>query len=454
MFIGNIVKNGMVFYIQNFLVAMTMIYFIAARKRDIIKLKNILIDSLFVVAFIAVAIGILSSNLIPHYVIKVMEPGGGLNTIVFIMTMLYIKLRYKTNYTFVLGISFFFASVIVQLIVVYISLSLRSVIFPVGNLSALSELLETIFTWIVIPDIFLMLFAYKANKWMDKNGFYLSKRDQLIIITSNILLLITISVLDIIVASVAYQNTKEILSYGFINRKIFIIKIILLLFAMLNMYFYLTTNNLQRKLYEKDTEDILKEYSASYIDKAKEYSDKVSDLMHDFKNHIMVLDSLSDNKEEMQKYIEPLLKNASVDDMVLTGNRLADIVLNEKVEDMKKYNIEYDIKAAIPPEISIDDYDLSAILFNTIDNAIEACSHVKGERKLNIDIFCKSNNLVYNISNSYSQKKESGRNYADKGKLKSGIGMKIIENIVDKYDGDIDISKDNGVYKLSLFVKI
>ena len=140
--------------------------------------------------------------------------------------------------------------------------------------------------------------------------------------------------------------------------------------------------------------------------------------------------------------------------MVLTGNRLADIVLNEKVEDMKKYNIEYDIKAAIPPEISIDDYDLSAILFNTIDNAIEACSHVKGERKLNIDIFCKSNNLVYNISNSYSQKKESGRNYADKGKLKSGIGMKIIENIVDKYYGDIDISKDDEMYKLSLFVKI
>lgn len=29
MFIGNIVKNGMFFYIQNFLVAMTMIYFIA-----------------------------------------------------------------------------------------------------------------------------------------------------------------------------------------------------------------------------------------------------------------------------------------------------------------------------------------------------------------------------------------------------------------------------------------
>ncbi|MEG0249330.1 MAG: GHKL domain-containing protein [Peptostreptococcus sp.] len=454
MLIDSIIENGIIFYVQNFLVAMTMIYFIATRKEDLIKLKNVLIDALFVAVFIAIAMGIFSSKIIPYYVIKVIEPGGGLNIIVFIMTMVYIKLRYKTNYTFVLGISFFFASVIVQLIVVYISLSIRSVLFPAENLSDLSGLIEIILTWIVIPDVFLMLFAYKANKWMSKNGFYLSKRDQIIIITSNILLLITISVLDGILALVAYESPKEIFSFSLINSKIFTIKIILLLFAMLNMYFYLTTNNLQRKLYEKDTEDILKDYSASYIDKAKEYSEKMSKLVHDFKNHIMVLDSLSDNKEEMQKYIEPLLKNAKVDDIVITGNKLADIVLNEKVEDMKKYNIEYDIKAAIPPDISIDDYDLTSILFNTIDNAIEASSHVDGERKIYIDIFSKGNNLVYNISNNYVENLLGDRNYADKPKLKRGIGMKLVKDIVEKYKGDVDISQDKGIYELRLFIKI
>lgn len=48
---------------------------------------------------------------------------------------------------------------------------------------------------------------------------------------------------------------------------------------------------------------------------------------------------------------------------------------------MKGFNINYNIKAAVPPELKIDECDLASILFNTIDNDIEACSHVEGFKK-------------------------------------------------------------------------
>ena len=54
--------------------------------------------------------------------------------------------------------------------------------------------------------------------------------------------------------------------------------------------------------------------------------------------------------------------------------------MNDKYSEAILHGIDFDIKAIAPPKINIEDIDLSSILFNTIDNAIEACLNCsKGE---------------------------------------------------------------------------
>ncbi|SHE71415.1 hypothetical protein SAMN02745784_01583 [Tissierella praeacuta DSM 18095] len=55
------------------------------------------------------------------------------------------------------------------------------------------------------------------------------------------------------------------------------------------------------------------------------------------------------------------------------------IILNNKYSERTMKNIDFDIKTIILLEIDIDNMDLSSILFNTIDNAIEAYLNYSGK---------------------------------------------------------------------------
>lgn len=55
------------------------------------------------------------------------------------------------------------------------------------------------------------------------------------------------------------------------------------------------------------------------------------------------------------------------------------IILNNKYSERTMKNIDFDIKTIILLEIDIDNMDLSSILFNTIDDAIEAYLNYSGK---------------------------------------------------------------------------
>lgn len=219
------------------------------------------------------------------------------------------------------------------------------------------------------------------------------------------------------------------------------------------MFLYL--NGIQNKIiYMQNTENLLREKTGDYLEYAKEYNENISKLMHDFKNHMTVLNLMADNNESVQEYLKPLIEENKSKDMIMTGNNIVDIIVNEKSKDMEKFNIDFDVKAAVPPDVNIDEYDLAAILFNTIDNAIEASSHVKGERKIFIEMFVRGNKLLYSIENTFESEGGSFRNYAEKNLGRRGFGMDIVKEITQRYNGDIDISSNRNKYNLKLFVEI
>ncbi|MBU5256505.1 hypothetical protein [Tissierella praeacuta] len=55
------------------------------------------------------------------------------------------------------------------------------------------------------------------------------------------------------------------------------------------------------------------------------------------------------------------------------------IILNNKYSERTMKDICFDIKEIVLLEIDIDNMDLSSILFNTIDNAIEAYLNYSGK---------------------------------------------------------------------------
>lgn len=69
-----------------------------------------------------------------------------------------------------------------------------------------------------------------------------------------------------------------------------------------------------------------------------------------------------------------------------SGNNTVDIVLNSKVNVAESCDITITVNAKITNEIKIDDIDLSVILGNLIDNAIEAATKENEKKYVHIQI--------------------------------------------------------------------
>lgn len=130
-----------------------------------------------------------------------------------------------------------------------------------------------------------------------------------------------------------------------------------------------------------------------------------------------------------------------------TGNNTVDIILNSKVNVAQHHGITCTINAKITEKIDISDIDLSVILGNLIDNAIDAT--LKEENKnIHIQISQIKGILVVKIINYFSGEKiifETAKNNS----LLHGIGLKSVKHLVNKYNGIFSIElKDNYVIAL------
>ena len=105
---------------------------------------------------------------------------------------------------------------------------------------------------------------------------------------------------------------------------------------------------------------------------------------HDYHNHIQTMKAYltMGETERLGKYLDRLDQDlTTVDTVVKTGNVMIDAVLNSKLSLAKARNIAVEAKAIVPADLEISEIDLSLIIGNLMDNAMEACLQIREEEK-------------------------------------------------------------------------
>ena len=172
---------------------------------------------------------------------------------------------------------------------------------------------------------------------------------------------------------------------------------------------------------------------------------------HEFRHHIDCLCGLLKNEDYVyaKEYVDRLNRDFMETLKVFnTGNPIVDSVLNQKIISARNKGINLIPVFNDLSKLRMEKDDIVVILSNLLDNAIEACERLaeeKKEIKLYIEDDAESTTLV--IKNPLEKEilMNNGRFITSKGdKLKHGIGMSNVKNIVEKYDGECMIStKDN-----------
>ena len=236
-----------------------------------------------------------------------------------------------------------------------------------------------------------------------------------------------------------------------------------LLFTVNIVTYRVYTNTVDIMNFQKDKE-LLEEQNSFYksqIKLIKENEETIKSYKHDIKNHITVLKLLIEQNENDKaiEYLEEICDiGASGKKYISSGNDIIDNVVNYKLNLAKNEKIKFDIDISVSKKLFIPPYDITVILGNLLDNAIEACRELdESERKIVLKINENKSKLTIYIQNKFDKtlKKEHGDFATTKDdKNEHGYGIKNIKKSVEKNKGacEFDIVDENIFTVLIVFV--
>lgn len=211
---------------------------------------------------------------------------------------------------------------------------------------------------------------------------------------------------------------------------------------LLMVYFYFHQSQLKMQISVLDTQYDLIE--SQYV-RAQNFYTENAKLYHDIKHHLRALERLLQNgdRREALAYIESVQEPLQCKMIpVHTGVDIVDTVIYEAKEKAEQRNILLVVETPILPSgLKLEDREFCVLFANLLNNALEAA---KEQIRLNIAI--TAGFLVIEMQNDYKEKPVVKNNHfvseREQDSLAHGWGMKIIEQIVEKYQGELSIRVD------------
>lgn len=183
-------------------------------------------------------------------------------------------------------------------------------------------------------------------------------------------------------------------------------------------------------------------------------------LRHDIRKHMPIIKNLKDVKKDginkdIEEFVDDLQNTVNkITSVSYTGNEMLDSIFNIKGRRAKALNIRYFVKSNISADIKIRNVDLSTILCNALDNAIEGAVNTSEASIVNyieVDdehikfLIENTSNKVHFIDGKISTTKSDKKNH--------GKGMDNIRFCVDKYDGTVTFDYDEGIFITNIRIK-
>lgn len=196
-----------------------------------------------------------------------------------------------------------------------------------------------------------------------------------------------------------------------------------------------------------------------YIELQKEYYDQLIEqdenmrrFRHDINSHIQVMKALCEdgNNHRVVGYLDSIINESSIHEVKrYTGNSAVDAVIRKMLSDTGEDYINVTIHGILPAKIKIQEYDLCTVISNLFKNAIEACQKINNaeDRHINLELGAYNSHFYMLIKNTVSEEVfiKNNQLLTTKNDFKNhGIGTKSVQAVVNKYEGLLEFSYNNG----------
>ncbi len=191
--------------------------------------------------------------------------------------------------------------------------------------------------------------------------------------------------------------------------------------------------------------------------------DKISDARrakHDIRHHITVMTGyLQDRKlKELEEYLNGY-QNSLPDDssVILCQNYTINLLLLYFAEQAKNNGISFSVHANIPEQLNIAENDLSVLLGNLLENAIDAClTQPEHHRQIILRGKLIDHALLLTIDNTFEGviRQDKGGNYLSTKHDGFGLGIESARQIALHYNGTLLIEQKDGMFFVSVLLNL
>ncbi len=242
----------------------------------------------------------------------------------------------------------------------------------------------------------------------------------------------------------------------FTSGLIIVTSLFLILFFLLIIYIYWLgyTNRMNSELTKQAH---LNELEHQEYNNILASTENLRKMKHDMELHLENISAMAERNHdtEIEEYIDTYYKEVShAHTFPTTGNTAIDCVLGNKLAYANANGIAAHYSVMLPDKLPFTAVELSSLLGNLWNNALEASILLKQTASENsdivpeIDFYIKpfQNMTVIHIENNYSGEtiKSSSGNYKTMKKEKDhGIGLKRIQELTEQAGGILRITDDN-----------
>lgn len=188
--------------------------------------------------------------------------------------------------------------------------------------------------------------------------------------------------------------------------------------------------------------------------------DKQRKRAHEFDNQLAAIKGMLEqgNIKELEAYVNLIEEKKPLEHMVIDSkNVIVNAILNTKCEEMQSKDILFVSRINDLSGLTIRDDDLVVLLSNLLNNAIEA-SEQSVDKVIKMKFVIEDNQIILSVKNSNAElpTQVDGKIVTSKTDHpgEHGIGLKNVEEVVEKYNGAYVIDFDNELFSISMMIPL
>lgn len=176
-------------------------------------------------------------------------------------------------------------------------------------------------------------------------------------------------------------------------------------------------------------------------------------MRHDIAKHYDAMRELleSGRSEEATVYAAELGVLPYDTTLGLCEHPVVDAFFHSRVETARVQGVEIQAKLSVPADLPVANTDLISAFGNLMDNALEACEGVENAR-VSVVSWLERGCFIIRMENPVKWKdREKKRRIPG---LERGVGLRILKELAEKYDGCLDCMAENGLFRANLIFRL